>query len=305
MIGMQFTWANNLPEPTYEKLDRVLMDTNLESKFPVVSVHALERIVGLSDHAPILLTIGIHRPPSARRFKFELGWLQREGFQATIKQVWERPVNGNSPIQRWNNKMCALHKHLSSWARHTTRLIKKEKLRLASIIDGLEAFAEVRPLSVQEIELKSQSNAEIAKLLRVEELKWYQRSKAQFIMQEDSNTRYLHSIANGRHMKKLIHSLVQDEGIIEGHDHLKAYITNYYKGLFGAPEEGNFSLDESRTDDIPQVSDEENSLLTAPYSKDEVKKGRFFKWNTIKRLVRMVSQQSSLLLSELLGHHQG
>jgi hypothetical protein len=55
---------------------------------------------------------------------------------------------------------------------------------------------------------------------------------------------------------------------------------------------------------LVQVSDEENAHLTAPYSKDEVKKGRFFKWNTIKRLVRMVSQQSSILLSELLGHHQ-
>ena len=31
-------------------------------------------------------------------------------------------------------------------------------------------------------------------------------------------------------------------------------------------------MDESRTDDIPQVSDEENSLLTAPYSEEEVRK---------------------------------
>ena len=28
MIGRQFTWANSLPEPTYEKLDRVLMDSD-------------------------------------------------------------------------------------------------------------------------------------------------------------------------------------------------------------------------------------------------------------------------------------
>jgi hypothetical protein len=59
MIGRQFTWANYLLEPTYEKLDRLLMDTNWDSKFPMVSVHALERIVDLSDHAPILLTTGI------------------------------------------------------------------------------------------------------------------------------------------------------------------------------------------------------------------------------------------------------
>jgi hypothetical protein len=50
---------------------------------------------------------------------------------------------------------------------------------------------------------------------------------------------------------------------------------NYYNGLFGAPKEGNFSLDETRIDDIPQVSVEENSLLTAPYTEDEVQKSFF------------------------------
>lgn len=63
--------------------------------------------------------------------------------------------------------------------------------------------------------------------------------------------------------------------MIEGHEQLKSYITNYYKNLFGAPEEGNFSMDESRTDDIPQVSDEQNGLLTAPYSEEEVRKAVF------------------------------
>jgi hypothetical protein len=34
-------------------------------------------------------------------------------------------------------------------------------------------------------------------------------------------------------------------------------------------------LDETRTEDIPQVSIEENDLLTAEYSKDEVRKAIF------------------------------
>jgi hypothetical protein len=105
MVGRLFTWANSLPEPTYEKLDRVLMDTEWESKFPMVSVRALKRIEGLSDHAPILLTTGLPRPPTAHRFKFEIGWLHRQGFQNMVKKVWERPVVGDNPIQRWNNKM--------------------------------------------------------------------------------------------------------------------------------------------------------------------------------------------------------
>jgi hypothetical protein len=94
-------------------------------------------------------------------------------------------------------------------------------------------------------------------------------------LEGDSNTRYFRRIGNGHHRRKRIQSLVQDEGRIEGHEQLKSYITNYYKSLFGPPEESSFSLDETQTDDIPQVSIEENGLLTAPYSKEEVKKAVF------------------------------
>jgi hypothetical protein len=65
MVGRQFTWANNLSELTYDKLDRVLMDTDWEHKFPLVYVRVLPWLSDLSYHAPILLTTGTptpHRP---------------------------------------------------------------------------------------------------------------------------------------------------------------------------------------------------------------------------------------------------
>jgi hypothetical protein len=58
-------------------------------------------------------------------------------------------------------------------------------------------------------------------------------------------------MANGRHRKRRIHTLVQDGGTIEGLDNLKNYITSYYKNLFGAPEEGNFFMDETQIDYTP------------------------------------------------------
>jgi hypothetical protein len=45
--------------------------------------------------------------------------------------------------------------------------------------------------------------------------------------------------------------------------------------LFGAPHEGTFFMDESQTADIPQVSIEENNLLTAEYSEEKVRKAIF------------------------------
>jgi hypothetical protein len=62
---------------------------------------------------------------------------------------------------------------------------------------------------------------------------------------------YFHSVTNGRHRKKFIHSLLQEEGLVEAQEHIKSYITSYYKGLFGDPEESDVSMDESRTEEIP------------------------------------------------------
>jgi hypothetical protein len=45
--------------------------------------------------------------------------------------------------------------------------------------------------------------------------------------------------------------------------------------LFGDPEESTFSMDETRVDDIPQVFDEENYLLTNPYSEEGSKEDSF------------------------------
>jgi hypothetical protein len=62
---------------------------------------------------------------------------------------------------------------------------------------------------------------------------------------------------------------------LKGHEKLKAYITNYYKNLFGDSDEGNFAMDESRTEDIPQVTAEENNLLMTTYTEEEVRKAIF------------------------------
>jgi hypothetical protein len=53
---------------TYEKLDRMLMDTDWEDKYPMMYVRALQRIKKLFGHAPILLTTGIPKPPCKRPF---------------------------------------------------------------------------------------------------------------------------------------------------------------------------------------------------------------------------------------------
>jgi hypothetical protein len=130
-------------------------------------------------------------------------------------------------------------------------------------------------LSQQEMDLKQSIKERLAQFLREEEIHWFQRAKSTKLLKGDRNTKYFQLVANGKRRKTRIFRLEQEEGIIQGEENLKKYITNYYKGLFGRPERNNFSLLESMTEDIPQVSDVENELLTADFLEKEVRDAIF------------------------------
>ena len=86
-------------------------------------------------------------------------------------------------------------------------------------------------------ELHAKLDAELRlKELREEELKWALWAKVRRAVQGDANTQFFHMIANGKHRKKRIFQLEQDEGTIVGRKNLKLFITEFYKQLFGPPE---------------------------------------------------------------------
>lgn len=104
MAGRKYTWANSLPNPTYEKLDRILMATEWEQKFPLSTVIALSR--DISYHTPLLLNTGEASPGSSQpTFKFELGWLLRDGFIDMVQKVWSEENTGSTPIEKWKVKL--------------------------------------------------------------------------------------------------------------------------------------------------------------------------------------------------------
>jgi len=56
MSGRQFTWAGLGDNPTFEKLDRVLIGTEWEDQFPLATVEPRDR--NISYHTPLVLNIG-------------------------------------------------------------------------------------------------------------------------------------------------------------------------------------------------------------------------------------------------------
>ena len=106
-------------------------------------------------------------------------------------------------------------------------------------------------------------------------MKWYRRAKTKGLLQGDANTKYFQLIANGKHRKTRIYKLQDGDHIISSDADLKKHITTYYKNLFGSPSESTIRMDDSRVDDIPQVSPDENDRLTAEFTIEEVKHAIF------------------------------
>jgi hypothetical protein len=255
-------------------LDRVLASTEWEQQYPLATVVALSREI--SDHTPLLLSTGDKaRAEGQPPFRFELSWLQREGFGELISGVWNKETRGSTPMQVWQFKVRRLRQFLRGWAKNLRGEFKKEKQELIQKTSELDIKAEATVLDENELNLKQQLGLRLTQLLREEEIYWAQRAKTRDLLEGDNNTKYFQMVANGKRRKTRIFRLEQEEGIIEGEENLRKYITNYYKNLFGSQRASNFSLNEERTEDIPQVSNLENELLTEELTEKEVREAIF------------------------------
>ena len=98
MSGHQYTWAVPGDNPIFEKLDRVLASTDWEDKFPLSIVEPRDR--DISDHTSLVLNTGASTHSTNQRpFKFERGWLIRDGFYDMVINIWQSDISGRTPLE--------------------------------------------------------------------------------------------------------------------------------------------------------------------------------------------------------------
>jgi len=97
MSGRKYTWANSLKNPTFERLDRLLVSTEWEQHYPLATIVALSREI--SDHTPLLLNTGEEEKGGRQpMFKFELSWLLKENFFDMVSEGWNKEKRGNNAL---------------------------------------------------------------------------------------------------------------------------------------------------------------------------------------------------------------
>lgn len=265
MSGRQFTWCNFQDSPTLEKLDRVFINNEWEDIYPLTTVRTLVR--AMSDHNPMLMETGQNMAPQSI-FRFEQSWFLREDLTSVVEEIWNSDYRGDS-MERWQKKLKFLRKKLKGWNKNWEGEYRRRKKEIMDKIEEIDILAETVGVDINIMNNRRALDAQLRYVVREEKIKWFQRCKEKEVLEGDCNTKYYHTKANGRKRKSLIHSLVQEDGVISGQQNLLSYITSFYEELFGHSKENNVSLN---MEGVSKVKKEDIVELTKPFSLEEVKK---------------------------------
>jgi len=149
--------------------------------------------------------------------------------------------------------------------------LRKQRKEYQKELAELESIEEEFGLQDSQIDRKVWLMCENLKNLEREEMYWHERSHETWLLQGDNNTAFFHKCANGRQRKNTILSLEKDGNLIEGDEKLLEHASEYYAELFGPPVEFEVQMDPTIWDDVPKVSDSDNSFLCRLFSEEEIK----------------------------------
>ena len=161
------------------------------------------------------------------------------------------------------------------WAANEVAALNKEKANLALEYNFLDKEAEARPLDDSECKRLDEITKELDKIWAHEEIKARQRYRDRNLLEGDKNTAYFQAVANYRSRKKRVDSLMGPQGLVHDQAGIMKIAIDFYKDLFAREERGDLILGRDFWAASDLVSEEENKILCAPFSEDEIKDAIF------------------------------
>lgn len=212
--GGGYTWTNKQLKPIQSNLDRILVTTEWEGKFPLATLNSRTRVG--SDHCPLVLDTGEGKLNRTSQFRFERFWIKEEGFIELVNTKWRTLVSkwpdAAYSLDKWHGGLCGLRQYLHGWSNNIRGDYKRAKLRLTKEMEDIDKKQNKGEADEDILAKRFSLEIELEKLMEAEEIYWQQRGSERWILEGDANTNFFHLIANGRRRKKIITCLEHDGG---------------------------------------------------------------------------------------------
>lgn len=182
--GRRFTWSNERDDPSMAQLDRFLISSDWNTKFPNSQQLSLPNTS--SDHCPISYTAQTQFQKT-NLFRFENCWLKFQQLDELVAQQWEQMGEANTPEQL-HGKFKALQKAIKNWAADRVGSIKEQIKVCRDFLGWIDKAKEIRRVTLMEKYVTCLIKKRYTTLAILEEDIWKQRAKIRWELQGDKNT---------------------------------------------------------------------------------------------------------------------
>jgi hypothetical protein len=225
--GPAYTWTNTRfsSKPTFERLDRCLVNAEWCVDYPISNVYNMPIIYSISDHAAILLSTDGPIRRIKRSFKFENWWIKEQDFQDRAKSAW---------LSTTNKPFLSRTNHLA----RTLKICCRKKKPLQREINNLEEkikHIQMQPLSNRDHNLEASLVTRYEQTMTKLTDSYMQRAKKKWIKDGDRNTSFFHHAIVKRRRRNTIVSVKDENNVMQFKpDKISNTFVNYFRSIFSS-----------------------------------------------------------------------
>ncbi|XP_050237969.1 uncharacterized protein LOC126687450 [Mercurialis annua] len=228
------------------------------------SLHALPR--SYSDHVPILFTSEVIIDWGPKPFKSINAWWSHKEFSSFVDNSWSS-IALRLPKANLVRKLKELRVLLKAWNRDVFGNMENRLATVQSSISDLEAIADLNNLSEADGSRLSDLHSEFNHISKQIESLWHQKSRVNWNLNGDRNTKYFHTVASLHSKNNLVSEFFIDGVCYSSPADIKQRVHSFYKNLFNKPASVDFILDDLP---IKRLSDSQAACLSASFSEGEI-----------------------------------
>ncbi|GJY70873.1 RNA-directed DNA polymerase, eukaryota [Tanacetum coccineum] len=266
--GYTFTWSHPSASKM-SKLDRFLVSDGIINLFPSVTALCLDR--HLSDHRPILLReVRVDFGPTP--FRFYHSWLDLVGFDDLIQTAWRSFTHDDrNGMVRFKKKLQALKIIIRNWVNEKRATSRRSKVTITEELEQIDKDLDKGTVSDDILLRRSELNCKLSAINDLENKEQFQKSKIQWAIEGDENSKFFHGIINRKRSQMAIRGIFNNGTWCTDPGLVKEAFFNHFADRFKEPANYrckiNFQfpkkLDSSQAEDLERIisSDEIRSAV--------------------------------------------
>lgn len=259
-VRSRYTWTNGT---LWKRLDQVLVSSSCSTAFHSFKVEHLHR--NQSDHAPLFISAPFPKPTAS--FRFQQMWTQHPYFLQTVRLNWLNPCSLIASAQLVY-KLKRLKEHLKWWNKEVFSNIFDNIKKQEAIVSQLERRYDRDPAASVCSSL-SLAQAQLTRLLSMEEAFWKQKASVRWLVEGERNTHLFLNIVNKKRAINKIYRIWKGNQCLENPLDIQSSGAQFFEELLTGE---TTVLNKASLHLIPRlVSDRENYHLLANPSSLEVK----------------------------------